>query len=213
MRRVLKRRLKGLANRLVSDPDRRARLIRLLGLLPDSIAGPLRRRARALAPARSGAGLPDGAGRLLVPPGHLLAGSGPEGEDPPLAPVVVVLPQDGDAALTEQVVERLAQLQVATRAFAPLLVLSDLQLRAPRRFGYLVEVLPSRERAARLATDETWDELRRRRLATIVRHVAPARLVVLPEGADDGPGRQAALAVLDAGLAGIEPPPAQPMVG
>ena len=138
---------------------------------------------------------------IPIPPGRALAGTNPA----TLAPVVIVLPHTGDADAVDRIVDRIAQLQAASRGFAPLVVLSDLSFRAARRHGYLVEYLPPKDRDDRLATPEPWREARRQRLGAFQRWYAPERLILLPS-LDEADGVEGVCAVLAATLDGLEAP-------
>ena len=121
-------------------------------------------------------------GAVPVPPGNVLGdGSGPE-----LPRIAVVLPTAADTRTLTAVVDHLAQLQAASRSFTPLLITSNIDFGPLRRYGYLFEYLPPRDRWGRLANRDTWLEARQRRLRTILTRFAITSVVTLPEPDEDG---------------------------
>jgi hypothetical protein len=121
-------------------------------------------------------------GSVPVPPGNVLA----ESSGLELPRIAVVLPTTADTPTLTAVVDHLAQLQAASRSFVPLIITSDIDFRPLRRYGYLFEYLPPRDRWGRLVTPDTWLEARRRRLRAILSRFAISSVITLPEPDDDG---------------------------
>lgn len=121
-------------------------------------------------------------GSVPVPPGNVLT----DGAELDLLRIAVVLPTAADTETLTDVVDHLAQLQAASRSFAPLIITSDIDFRPLRRYGYLFEYLPPRDRWGRLASHDTWLETRQRRLHQILWRFAITRVITLPEPDEDG---------------------------
>lgn len=108
--------------------------------------------------------------------GRLLAGVGVE-----RLPVVVVLCLGLPAARVRSVVDELAELQVLTAGFRPVVVMDLPELAAARSYGYPAELLlPEAEWAH---ATQPWDDYLRSTLATIfATYRSTASVTVGPEG-------------------------------
>jgi len=121
-------------------------------------------------------------GSVPVPPGNVLGDS----SGLKLPRIAVVLPTTADTETLTAVVDHLAQLQAASRSFTPLIITSDIDFRPLRRYGYLFEYLPPRDRWGRLANPDTWLGARQGRLRTILSRFAITSVITLPEPDEDG---------------------------
>lgn len=98
---------------------------------------------------------------LDVAAGNLLGGVGTE-----RLPVVVVITIGVPAERVPPIVDEIAQLQVLSAAFRPVIVMDVPQLAAARRYGYAVELLV--DETSWNPVDGPWDEYVGARLASIV---------------------------------------------
>jgi UDP:flavonoid glycosyltransferase YjiC (YdhE family) len=152
----------------------------------------VRPRLRTVPPVTRSASVP-------VPPGNVLA----DGAKLELPRIAVVLPTAADTETLTAVVDHLAQLQAASRSFAPLIITSDIDFRPLRRYGYLFEYLPPRDRWGRVANKDTWREARQRRLHHILSRFAITSVITLPEPDEDGvDGLRALLSSVVPGVTG-----------
>ncbi|MBB5788451.1 hypothetical protein [Jiangella mangrovi] len=113
---------------------------------------------------------------LDVTAGRLLAGVGTE-----RLPVVVVLCLGLPATQVRDVVDELAELQVLTAGFRPVVVMDVAELATARAYGYPAELLlPEAEWTH---ATQTWDDYLRATLATIfASYRSTASVTVGPEG-------------------------------
>jgi UDP:flavonoid glycosyltransferase YjiC (YdhE family) len=150
--------------------------------LPSSMRARVNRTSSAVQPPVRTPAPISRSGSIPVPPGNVLA----DGPKLKLPRVAVVLPNTADTQTLTAVVDHLAQLQAASRSFSPLIITSDIDFRPLRRYGYLFEYLPPRDRWGRLANPDTWLEARQRRLRTILSRFAITSVITLPEPEEDG---------------------------
>lgn len=113
---------------------------------------------------------------LDVAAGNLLGGVGTE-----RLPVVVVILIGVPADRVPPIVDEIAQLQVLSAAFRPVVVMDVPQLAATRRYGYVAELLV--DEASWNAADGPWDHYVSARLASIVAtYRSSATITVGPDG-------------------------------
>ena len=193
-RTAVARRLGPVARLLRRDNALRRIASRAFYSLPAPARRRVRRMVRQLQPARPQAAQAEESA-LPVPPGNVLR----DAADLKLTPIAVVLPRTADTDTITALVDHLAQLQAASRAFAPLIITMDIDFRPVRRYGYLFEYVPGPQRWARAATDGSWTEARQRRITSIVQAFGISRLITLPEPDDEGADEVRAM--LTAGIA------------
>lgn len=113
---------------------------------------------------------------LDVTPGRLLAGVGTE-----RLPVVVVLLLGLPGERVREVVDELAELQVLTAGFRPVVVMDVPELAAARAYGYPAELLLTEDGWAH--PTQRWDDYLRSTLATIfAAYRSTASVTVGPDG-------------------------------
>ncbi|AYY11930.1 hypothetical protein EF847_03600 [Actinobacteria bacterium YIM 96077] len=116
---------------------------------------------------------------LDVAPGNVLGGVGTE-----RLPVVVILMLGIPAERAEPVVDEIAQLQLLTAGFRPVIVLDTPAFAAPRRYGYPAELLIAKDHWA--DANQTWDEYARSRIGRIIAtYRCSATISAGPDGLDD----------------------------
>ncbi|NED97159.1 hypothetical protein G1H11_17815 [Phytoactinopolyspora alkaliphila] len=98
---------------------------------------------------------------LDVAPGNLIGGVGTE-----RLPVAVILLLGVPADRIEPIVDDVAQLQLLTAAFRPVIVLDTPQFAAVRRYGYPAELITAEHAWA--DEHQPWDEYARLRLGKII---------------------------------------------
>lgn len=113
---------------------------------------------------------------LDVTAGNLLAGVGAE-----RLPVVVVVMAGLPGERVRAVVDELAELQVLTAGFRPVVVMDTPELGAPRTYGYPAELLIAEDGWAH--ETQSWDDYVRGTLGTIfATYRSTASVVVGPDG-------------------------------
>jgi hypothetical protein len=116
---------------------------------------------------------------LDVAPGNLLGGVGTE-----RLPVVVVIMLGVPADRVEAAVDEIAQLQLLTAGFRPVVVMDTPALGAARRYGFPTELLTSRD--AWVDGHQSWDEYAQLRLGRIIATYRSACTVTVgADGLDD----------------------------
>ena len=175
--RGVTRRIAGLSRR----EQLRAAASRPYRLLPPTVRRLIKRRLQGWETPQLLAQVRDHDPRLPVPPGTVL------GEDPPedLTALAIVLPHQADGEVVGAIVDHVAQLQAALRSFRPLFITYQTDLRAFRRYGYLVEHFPGRDRWERVPVPEPWHRARAERLRTVLRRFAIDDVLVLPAPDED----------------------------
>lgn len=117
---------------------------------------------------------------LDVAPGNLLARVGTES-----LPVTLVIIIGADAETIERTVDEIAELQVVSAGFRPVIVTDRPVFRAMRRYGYPAELLVPEEDWNADDQGLTWHEYARARIALLFStYRASASLSVGPEGLD-----------------------------
>ncbi|SDT47444.1 hypothetical protein [Microlunatus soli] len=111
--------------------------------------------------------LPDGRGADLTA-GNLLAGTGLEA-----LPVAVFDLSGVPAESIQQVVDSIAELQLLTAGFRPVLVLPTPDFGCARCYGYPAELMPTAESADRV---RFWQHVRRAYGTSVLYEVGPAGL-------------------------------------
>jgi UDP:flavonoid glycosyltransferase YjiC (YdhE family) len=166
-------RVKRAAARLARDPRLRGALRRPFRALPAPARHAIRRRIRRFEALTARAG--PGRGGCPVPPGRLL----PPEERHGLAGVAVLLSEELTVAERLAAIDRVSQLHVARRSFAPLLLTFDDDLQPYRQTGMAVELLPSRASWELLHPSDTWPDGIRARLEHLRSVYALDRFVVV----------------------------------
>lgn len=198
VRSVAARELRPLVARVQAGGRVRAIVLRGFHRLPAPTRKLVRRAVTSVEPPRPQVSKPSGATALPVPIGNVLA-AGTTGKLPRIA---IVLPVTADSTTITALVDHVAQLQAASRSFAPLFVTSDVDFRPLRRYGYLFEYIPGPDRWDRVANDDPWAAARQQRLTSILRWFAITSVVTLPEPGDDGiAGLRSLLSAVIAGVA------------
>lgn len=115
-------------------------------------------------------------GRMTdLAPGNLIAGIGTEN-----LPVVVIVALDVPAEALPDLVDDVARRQVLTAGFRPVFVLGTPDFAAPRRYGYVTELIVPEETWPH---EESWHDYVSDRLASIVgRYRASAALHIGRDG-------------------------------
>lgn len=113
---------------------------------------------------------------LDVAAGNLLAGVGVE-----RLPVVVIVMLGTPANQADDVVRDVAEIQVLTAGFRPVIVMDTPQLGAARAWGYPVELLTSE--AAWTHDTQSWDDYVRTTMASIfTTYRSTASMILGPDG-------------------------------
>jgi len=117
---------------------------------------------------------------LDVTAGRVLGGVGTE-----LLPVVLVVMIDAETETIARTVDEIAQIQIMSAGFRPVLVFDGPAFAAARRYGYPVELLLPRADWDAADLGVSWEEYVRRRLALLfATYRASASITVRPDGLD-----------------------------